>query len=251
MSQWIGRVAAVTGASTGIGAEISAQLVKSGLKVVGLARRVDRLQKLKDDLSKFGEYHPVQCDVTKEETIVKAFNWIDDNLGGVDILVNNAGILKNSSLTRGKTEDWKQVFDTNVLGLCIASRQAIASMEKRNVAGYVIHINSIAGHQIHPQVAPVLNVYVASKHAVTALTETLRLELLTKNSDIRVSSVSPGAVRSDILEASQLQNSSFVNEINNCVLQPIDIANAVLYLLSTPPSVNVTELTIMPLKGTT
>lgn len=153
---------------------------------MGLARRLDRLEDLAKKLDdKRGKLHPVQTDITNEEEILKAFDWTKTNLGPVGILVNNAGISRFSNLTEGKTEDWKAVLDTNVLALSIATREAIKSMRENKINGHIIHINSIAGHSVPP--LPNYNVYPASKHAVTALTETLRQELTKLGSNIRVS----------------------------------------------------------------
>ena len=113
--------------------------------------------------------------MTKEEDILKVFKWSKDNLGPVHILVNNAGRVAHTNLTEGKTEDWKSVFDLNVLGLCIATREAVKIMKENKINGHIVHVNSIVGHQVVNY--PGLNVYPASKFAVTALTETLRQEL--------------------------------------------------------------------------
>lgn len=126
----------------------------------------------------------MHCDVTKEQDILSAFSWISANIGPVHILINNAGISLPSSLLDGKTEDWKSVLDTNVLGLCVATREAAKSMRENNIDGHVIHINSISGHSVTP--LPNYNVYPASKFAVTALTETLRQELTRMESKIKV-----------------------------------------------------------------
>ena len=90
-------------------------------------------------------------------------------------MINNAGKGSNSNLTEGKTEEWKSIFDLNVLGLCIATREAVKVMKENKINGHIIHVNSVLGHKIIS--APNLNVYPASKFAVTALTETLRQEL--------------------------------------------------------------------------
>lgn len=188
MERYIGKVAVVTGSSSGIGEAISKELVKKGMKVVGLARRVERLEELKKQLSKeSGQFFGVKCDIRNEEDIVNAFKWVETHLGGVDVLVNNAGVHQMTNLTEGDAEKWRTVFDTNVLGLCIATREAVKSMKKREVTGHIIHINSIAGHQVSPQLAPIRNVYSASKFAVRALAETLRLELAHNKLKIKVS----------------------------------------------------------------
>lgn len=122
--------------------------------------------------------------MAKEEDILKGFQWIKDNLGPVHILVNNAATSRTTTLMDGNTEFWKEVFDTNVLGLCIATREAVRDMRANNVSGHIIHINSGSGHRVVP--IPNVNIYPASKHAVTALTETLRQELNSNQSKIKI-----------------------------------------------------------------
>ncbi|XP_018576001.1 farnesol dehydrogenase-like isoform X2 [Anoplophora glabripennis] len=185
MERWVGKVAVVTGASSGIGAAIAEALVERGLKVAGLARRKDRLDALAQKLSnKKGKLYPVQTDITKEEDIINAFKWIKENLGPIHILVNNAGVLGQTSLVDGNIEIWENILDVNVLGLSIATREAIRDMRANNVDGHIIHINSVAGHQVSQ--IPNMNFYPASKFAVTALAETLRLEMLNLKLKIKI-----------------------------------------------------------------
>lgn len=244
MDRWAGKVAVVTGASSGIGAETSKELVKAGMVVVGLARRVERVEALKNDLDKTlqNRLHAVKCDVSKEEDILQTFKWIEEKLGGVDVLINNAGILRNSSLTEpGNTSKLREVLDTNVMGLVLCSREAFQSMKKRSVDGHIIHINSIAGHKVPDY--PRLNIYSASKFAVTAITETMRQEFRTEGTKIKVTSISPGAVKTDILPSEALN-------AGMPMLEAEDIAGAILYVLGTPPRVQVHELTIKPVGET-
>ncbi|KAJ8971420.1 hypothetical protein NQ317_018155 [Molorchus minor] len=241
MDRWVGKVAVVTGASAGIGAAIAEQLVEKGLKVAALARRKERLDELAKKLAnKKGKLYPVKTDISKEEDILNAFKWIKENLGPVHILVNNAGILKmGSTLTDGDTETWRNVFDVNVLGLCIATREAVRDMKANNVDGHVIHINSIVGHQVHPM--PGVNVYSASKYAVTALAETLRLELNSQKSRIKITSLSPGAVLTEIATG-VLDELTIKTMEKDKILDAQDVADAVVYALSTPPHVQVVAL---------
>ncbi|KAJ3660773.1 hypothetical protein Zmor_005205 [Zophobas morio] len=130
MDRWRGKVAIVTGASADIGAAIAKQLVEEGLHVVGLARRSERVEDLVKQLEgKKGKLYALKTDISKEKDILKAFKWVSDNLGPVHILINNAGIIQQTNLTEGDTEKWKKIFDTNVLGLCIATREAVKIMK--------------------------------------------------------------------------------------------------------------------------
>ncbi|KAF2902137.1 hypothetical protein ILUMI_04045 [Ignelater luminosus] len=253
MERWKRKVAVVTGASSGIGAAIVGQLVESGLKVVGLARSRTKLEELSTKLeNKNGKFYAFRTDITKEEDIVNAFEWIKKNLGPVHILVNSAGILRYDTLVDGNTNFWKEVLETNVLGLCIATREAVKDMKANNVNGHIVHINSISGHKVTN--VPTINVYAASKHAVTALTETLRQELDSIGSKIKISSISPGCVDTGIFEATAkgsglpgipAERAAMLNKIPK--LQARDVADGVLYVLATPPHVQVHELTIKPL----
>ncbi|KAJ8971421.1 hypothetical protein NQ317_018156 [Molorchus minor] len=245
MDRWVGKVAVVTGASGGIGGAIAEQLVEKGLKVAGLDRRKERLDELTKKLAnKKGKLYPIKTDISKEEDILNAFKWIKENLGPVHILVNSAGILEmGNTLTDGDTETWRAVFNVNVLGLCIVTREAVRDMKANKVDGHIIHINSWAGHQAHP--CTEVNVYSASKYAVTALAETLRLELNSQKSRIKITSLSPGAVLTEL--AARVLDKSIETMGKDKILDAQDIADAVVYALSTPPHVQIQELTITPM----
>lgn len=153
--------------------------------MVGLARRIERVEELSLKLSsKKGKLHPFKADITKEEDILQAFEWTKKNLGPVSILVNNAGKSNMSLVSDFKTEQWRELLDLNVLGLCIATREAVNSMKENNIDGHIIHINSVNGHRVPP--VPGLHIYAASKHAVTSLTGTMRLEFASMDSKIKV-----------------------------------------------------------------
>ncbi|XP_011492953.2 farnesol dehydrogenase-like [Aedes aegypti] len=240
MDRWVGKVAVVTGSSSGIGAAIAKDLAKAGMVVVGLARRVERVEALKDDLPESAKnlLHAVKCDVSKEEDILKTFKWVEEKFGGVDVLINNAGILRQTDLLdANNTQMLREVVDTNVMGLVLCSREAYQSMKKRSVDGHIVHINSIAGHTVIN--FPKLNIYSASKHAVTAITETMRNELRTAGTKIKVTSISPGGVRTEILPTDIVTS-------DMPLLESEDISEAVLYVLGTPPRVQVHELMIKP-----
>nr|CAD7204856.1 unnamed protein product [Timema douglasi] len=245
MERWSGKVALVTGASAGIGAAIVEELVKHGLKVVGLARRVDKVEKLAAGLkSARGKLYAVKADVTKEEEILAAFDWIKKNLGGVDILINNAGVGTGEALSEIGRESW-QVLDVNVKGLSIFTREALKSMKERGVNdGHIIHLNSIVGHSIPGATSATM--YHASKHAVTVLTEGLRRELVQLGSKIKVTSVSPGVVETEFANIYGPEMKKFLYK-ENPVLHAKDIADAVLYTLGTPPHVQIHEITIKPI----
>lgn len=190
MDRWVGKVAVVTGASSGIGAATAVGLVKAGLKVVGLARRVERVEELKKQIPRnaTGLLFARKCDVSSEQEIKDTFAWIIEKFGGVDILVNNAGVLNQTSLSgAGDSALIRQTLDINILGLVFCTREAYQSMKSRGVAGHIIHINSFAGHGVPFLLgSPSLNIYPPSKYAVTAIAEVHRQEFLADASKVKV-----------------------------------------------------------------
>ncbi|KAK4879382.1 hypothetical protein RN001_007528 [Aquatica leii] len=244
MERWQNQVAVVTGASAGIGAAICEELVKSGLRVVGLARRKDRIEELARTLeNESGKLYAFKADVTKESDILNAFDWITNNIGLVHILINNAGVYKTADLLDGKTDSWKLILDTNLMGLCIATREAAKIMRENSINGHIIHINSVFGHYVSRNFK--MNLYGASKFGITFLTEALRLELNAIQTKIKITSISPGVVRTEMLETSDVPK-----EIISAIpaLDSKDVADAVCYVLGTPPHVQVHEIILRCIK---
>lgn len=151
--------------------------------MVGLSRRKERLDEMSKKFTD-KKFYGIKTDIRDEEEILNAFKWVKENLGPISILVNCAGLIKNITLLNGSTSDFKNVLDTNVLGLTIATREAVQDMRANSIDGHVIHINSVDGHYV-PHI-PNMNIYAASKFAVTALTETLRQEFNTIKSKIKI-----------------------------------------------------------------
>lgn len=131
-----------------------------------------------------GKFHPIKVDLTIEEQVLTAFEWIRNNLGPIHIIINNAATHFFGNLSDGNSENWRYVMELNVVSLCLTTREAIRSMKANNIDGHVIHMNSIGGHYI-PNLKS-NDIYPASKHAVTALTETLRRELNDLGSRIKI-----------------------------------------------------------------
>jgi len=247
MDRWVGKVAVVTGSSAGIGAKVVVDLANAGMIVVGLARRKERVEALKSQTK--GIIHAIQCDVTSEADIVNAFKWITDNLGGVDVLVNNAGIMRIINLIEpGNTAKIKEVLDTNVMGVVLCTREAFQSMKNRNVDGHIIIINSVAGHQV-PNIPgmPSFNIYSPSKYAVTAMTEVLRMEFQKEGTKTKITSISPGGVRTEIGLAAGISPDMLEGFKDAPMLDSADVSSAVIYVLATKPHVQVHELIIKPL----
>uniref|UniRef100_T1I1E2 Dehydrogenase n=2 Tax=Rhodnius prolixus TaxID=13249 RepID=T1I1E2_RHOPR len=236
MERWEGKVALVTGASAGIGAQIVKDLVKYGMKVVGVARRLEKLKELEKELKDCkGLLKGIKCDITSENEIKNVFAWIEQNWGEVNVLVNNAAALTLQPLAECDTQAIKAMFDTNVIGLSIFARECINSMKSHSNECHIININSYVGHLIFGVrgMAP----YCATKNAVTVLTESLRRELGVNNQSIKVTSLSPGLVDTEM--------TGMVIPNGQPQLKPKDVSETLIYCLSTPPGINITELTVM------
>lgn len=242
LSHWKGKVAVVTGVSSGIGEAVVRRLARAGIRIVGCARREDRLAVLADELAGSGaDVWMLRADLRQEDDILKVFEEAD-SFGGVDILVNNAGLGRAASLMSGDTEAWREMLEVNVLALCIATREAVKRMQSRG-GGHVVHISSMAGHRV-PSGS---GVYSASKYAVRALTEALRQELRAAKSPIRVTSISPGFVRTEFA-ANYHGDEARAEETYSRyeVLRPDDVANAVAYALSQPAHAQIHDILMRP-----
>ncbi|KAM8719046.1 hypothetical protein ACLKA7_011709 [Drosophila subpalustris] len=245
MDRWQNRVAVVTGASSGIGSAIVLDLVNAGLVVVGLARRIERVKELQKSLpaERRDKLIPLYCDVGTENSVKEAFDVIEKQLGGIDILINNAGTLHDGRLVDMPLSLVQQTVQTNIMGIVMCTQRAFASMKKRNFDGHVVLINSIVGHKLFapvPGKAPVMNVYPATKHAVTALTEMYRQEFLGLGTRIKITSVSPGVVDTEIVP------DTVRHVAKQTMLNAGDISRAVMFTLSTPPNMQVHEITVKP-----
>lgn len=191
MERWQNKVAVVTGASVGIGAAIVKDLLRSGLQVVGLSRRLEVLQdskhKLPQELQR--KYTVFKCDVGDVNSVDEAFDKIIDQFGGVDILVNSAAVMNCGSLVTNDVCNVQEIIQTNVMGVVHCTKRAFQSMKERNFDGHIILLNSIVGHSIPclPAAAPpMLGMYVASKYALTAITEMYRQEFMHYKTKIKM-----------------------------------------------------------------
>lgn len=246
MDRFAGRVAIVTGVSSGIGEQITEQLVKAGVVVVGVARRQQRLTELAARLaSEKGKLHPIAADFSREDEIHRVYKWVDDNLGGVSVIVNNAAVLTLVALQNLDVSTVQQVVNLNLTSVMLSCREALLSMKKHAIKdGHIININSVAGHivlNMSPQYST--TVYAASKHAITAFCKGLRYDVQAMEGfKIRVTSISPGAVATEMLPGEYVNSLEDVED----VLKAKDVADAVCYVLSCPRSVEISELTIRP-----
>jgi len=243
MAKLEGKVAVITGASSGIGEATAEALAAEGAAVVVAARREDRLADLVGRIEQSGgRVLAAVCDVTDEGQAHGLIRKAEQEFGSVDILVNNAGVMLLSAVGKGLSDQWRQMFDVNVMGLLYATDAAIETM-KRQGSGHLVNISSVAGRKVTRDSS---GVYAGTKHAVGAISEGLRQELLADN--IRVTIVEPGAVATElpdhITDEDAREGLSGLLQLE--ILQAEDIANAIAYAVTQPPRVSVNEILIRP-----
>ena len=244
MERWKGRVALVTGASSGIGAAIAERLLAAGMKVALLARRAERLEAL----ASRGEALVVRCDLRDTDALEGAFETIRERWGGVDVLVNSAGLGHDAPLTSGSTEAWREMLEVNVLALAVCTREALADMRRRGDDGHVIHIASMSAHRVPGG----SGMYSATKFAVRSLTEGLRKELRELGSGCRVTAISPGNVATEFHQVC-FGDEAIAQRIyaDSGALDAADVADSVMHALSAPATVEVHDILMRPTRQVT
>ena len=238
------RIVFITGASSGIGEACARRFAAEGAALVIAARRADRLESLRPELARAGAAAvlAVPLDVRDPAAVADAVERLPADLRPIEVLVNNAGLSRGlEPLHRGDLEDWNEMLDTNVKGLLHADRAIVPGMVERG-RGTVIHIGSVAGRQVYPGG----NVYCASKHAVRAITDGLRIDLL--GTGVRVCSIDPGLVETEFSLVRFHGDREKAGAVyrNLTPLSPDDVADAVLYAASRPPHVTVADMLLFP-----
>jgi NADP-dependent 3-hydroxy acid dehydrogenase YdfG len=239
-----GRTVLITGASAGIGAACATAFAAEGTKLILAARRRDKLQALATQLEDAHHVtiHVVELDVRRREAVNSAIESIPADLGEIDVLINNAGLSRGlERLHEGAPDDWEEMIDTNIKGLLWVDRAVTPGMVRRG-AGHVIHIGSIAGRQTYPRG----NVYCATKHAVRALTDGLRLDL--SGTGVRVTSIDPGLVDTEFSTVrfrGDLKRAGSVYD-GMTPLTADDVAQTVLFAATRPAHVTVGEVLLLP-----
>src|SRR5215469_17704660 len=240
-----GKVAIVTGASSGIGEAIAEELVKRGACVTLFARRENRLQELAQRLASQGSEKPliVPGDVSKPEDVQNLVNRTMQHCGKLDIVIANAGFGYRASVVDGDPQRWKNMLDTNVYGLLLTLKYGVAQLLKQG-SGHVVVTSSVAGRSVIAGGA----VYSGSKFAVNAIAEALREEV--GQLGIRVTTVEPGAVETEFAEVAGFPPETFeaIKQIDP--LQAKEIARVVVQVLEQPGNVDIAELTVYPTKQT-
>jgi NADP-dependent 3-hydroxy acid dehydrogenase YdfG len=233
-----GKTAIVTGASSGIGEATARLLSREGCNVVLAARREDRLRSLAAELGEGALAAPT--DVTDPAACAALVARALERFGSLEILVNNAGVGLHGSIPEGDPEDWKRMFEVNVLGVLYATRAAVRHMLQQG-SGDVVFVSSLAGRRVpHPSGT----VYAATKHAITAVAEGLRQDVHDKG--VRVINVEPGLVRTEFPESSNPSAEEYYAQRGYSPLEATDIAAAVVYAVSQPARVSVNEIAVRP-----
>jgi len=237
------KVAIITGASSGIGYATALILSNAGAKVALGARRTDKLEKLKEEITKSGgEALSQKLDVTKKSECDSFVDATIKKWGAVDILVNNAGVMPLSFLKSLKVDEWDQMIDVNIKGVLYCTAAVIPHMMEKK-SGHIVNISSVAGRIVFPSGS----VYCATKHAVTAFSEGLRQELSTR-SKIRVTCIEPGVVATEAGNSITDESLQRIVESTKKMgsLNAEDIANAILFAVNAPLHVNINEILVRP-----
>lgn len=242
-----GRVAVITGASSGIGEATAKALAARGARVALLARRKERIDALSDTIRKSGgEASAWQLDVTDRSAVERTAAEIIKKLGRVDIVVNNAGVMLPNPIETKRVDQWQQQIDLNVAGLMNvigAFTDALLKAGAGSGPADLVNISSIAAKNIFPAFA----VYSATKAFVTHLSIHLRAELGPKG--VRVSSIEPGIVGTELAKHVDFQGAlDWLAATKSQVefLKPEDVAEAIAFTVSLPKRVNLQQVTIMP-----
>ena len=236
------RIVLITGASSGIGETTARVLAERGATVVLGARRAERLQALAEEITaRGGEAYARALDVTSRED-VQAF--VDDALsrhGRIDVLVNNAGVMPLAPLSALKTDEWDTMIDVNIRGVLHGIAAVLPRMEAQG-HGHVVNVSSIAGLFVMHSAA----VYCATKYAVRAISEGLRME----SDTLRVTCVYPGAVESELAHTiTHAESASAIDRFRQIVLRPEAIAEAIAHAIGQPPEVDTTDIVVRHLRS--
>jgi NADP-dependent 3-hydroxy acid dehydrogenase YdfG len=238
-----GRTALVTGASSGIGRSTAVALAEAGARVTVVARRAERLKDLAATIEAAGGQALVHAaDVTKEDEAAGAVEDTVRQFGGLDILVNAAGMTQTGKVENGILDDWRYVFELNFWASMYTSRAAIPALKEGG--GDIVNISSTAGrHTVGASFGP----YASSKHALTAFNESLRAEVTLAG--IRVSIIEPGATSTEIhehIKDDRVRESTRAHIEKDGAMRPEDVASAIVFVVSLPPRVNISQMVIRP-----
>lgn len=236
------KIALITGATSGIGKATAERFAAEGIRLIICGRRKEQLAALKEQLRQHVDVHTLAFDVREKENVAQAIQGLPENFQQIDILINNAGNAHGlDPIQEGSTADWDAMLDINVKGLLYVSKAVIPKMIARK-SGHVINIGSTAGKEVYPNG----NVYCASKHAVDAINQGMRMDLNAYG--IRVGAVNPGLVQtafSEVRFKGDVERAEKVYE-GYTALQAEDIADIIHFVVTRPYHVNIADLVVFP-----
>lgn len=238
------KIALITGATAGIGEACAQIFAQNSYDLIITGRRKERLEKISEELKEEtgAEVMPLHFDIRDHDAVKDAIESLPANWQKIDVLINNAGLAAGlSPIDEGSIGDWEQMIDTNIKGLLFITRYVTPLMIK-NQSGHVINVGSIAGREAYPSG----NVYNATKFAVDGLTKAMRIDLFQKG--VRVSQIAPGAVETEFSVVRFNGDESRADKVYEGYepLKALDVADAVYFVASRPPHVNINDLLIMP-----
>lgn len=229
--------ALITGATSGIGKATAYEFAKHGIHLILCGRRQKRLDTIKKELSEQTKVHILNFDVRDKDETFNAISSLPNDFKTIDILINNAGNAHGlDPIHTGNLEDWDAMMDINVKGLLYVSKAIIPQMTKRQT-GHIINIGSSAGKEVYPKG----NVYCASKHAVLAITEGMRIDL--NPFGIKVSAINPGLVETEFSQV-RFKGDAIADNVYKGykALQAEDVAEVIYFAVSRPAHVNIADV---------
>ena len=235
-----GKVVVITGASSGLGEATARYLAEKGATVVLGARRLEKLETIASEIrAKGGKAEVLKTDVTSIEDVKALVNKGVEAFGKIDVLMNNAGIMPFAPLAALKVDEWNKTIDVNIKGVLNGIAAALPIFQQQK-SGHFINLSSVAGLQVSPGGT----VYSASKFAVRAISEGLRMEV---GKDIRTTILTPGLIDSELkLGSSDEATSQFIQQVYQDAIPAINIAKAVAYAIEQPTDVDINEIVIRP-----
>ena len=242
MSEIENKVVIITGASSGLGEATARKLAKNGAKLMLAARREDRLKELVTEIEQEGGTAKYQItDVTDRAQVEALAKATKDAYGRIDVLVNNAGLMPLSPLAETKVEEWDRMVDVNIKGV-LYSIAAVMPVMLQQESGHIVNLSSVAGHKVFPAGT----VYCATKFAVKAISEGIRLE---SDGKIRSTNISPGAVDTELTNTiSHNETAKNVDQLYGVAINADAIARAITFAIEQPSDVDVNEMIIRPTK---
>lgn len=235
-------IAFITGATSGIGEATARLLAGNGYDLIICGRRAERLEKLQEEFSQQVRVHTLSFDVRDRKAVHEAVDSLPEEWKGISVLINNAGNAHGlAPMQEGSEDDWDAMIDINVKGLLYVTK-AVLPLILKQPAGHIVNIGSIAGKEVYPNG----NVYCASKHAVDAVNQGLRIDL--NGTNIRVSAINPGLVETEFSVVRFKGDTSRADKVYQGMqaLRAEDIADTILFVITRPAHVNIADILVLP-----